>query len=143
VDAFHDSPVLQLGLGHAADAVRAEVGIPGLNASQAAQILVALFLPFGDQVFVRQSLFDREVVELLGDGFPLVEEVVEIAGALMMDLEDGPEGFDLPLALVRFRFRFPHLLLQFVQRGFDQLPAFRRRLFGFFYFYHRGIMVGF
>ena len=90
MDTFDDSSVLQFGLGHAADAIRTEVGVPGLNASQTAEILVSLLLPFGDQVFVRQSLFDGEVVEFLGDGFPLVEEVVEIARALVMDLEDGP-----------------------------------------------------
>lgn len=35
-------------------------------------------------------------------GFPLVEEVKDIAGLLVMDPEDGPQRFHLPLSLVRF-----------------------------------------
>ena len=53
MDALHDPPLLQLPLGHAADAVGGEVGVPGLDTPQATQILVTLLLPLGYQVPVR------------------------------------------------------------------------------------------
>lgn len=47
VNALHDPPLLQLPLGHAADAVGGEVGVPGLDTPQATQILVTLLFPLG------------------------------------------------------------------------------------------------
>ena len=95
MDALHYPPLLQLALGHAADAVGGEVGVPGLDAAQAAQVLVALLLPLGYQVAVCQSnvstrsvnerrvftcdlLLDAELVQLARDGFPPVEQIKHI-----------------------------------------------------------------
>ena len=52
VHALDDLALLQLVLGHPADAVGGEVGVPRLDAAQAAQVLVALLLPLGYQVGV-------------------------------------------------------------------------------------------
>lgn len=38
---LHDLSLLQLRLGHSADAVRSEVGVARLNAAETAKILVA------------------------------------------------------------------------------------------------------
>ena len=35
-----------------------------------------LLFPLSDQVFVRKPLFHRKVVQLFGDGFSFIEEVV-------------------------------------------------------------------
>ena len=64
MDALDYPALLQLALGHAADAVGGEVGISGLDAPETAQILIALLLPLGDQVPVRDLLLDAEVVQL-------------------------------------------------------------------------------
>ena len=64
VDALDDLALLELGLGHAADAVGGEVGVAGLDAPEAAEILVALLLPLGNQVPVRDLLLDAEIVQL-------------------------------------------------------------------------------
>ena len=42
MDALDDLPFLQLGLGNAADAHRAEVGVTRLDAAKAAKVFVAL-----------------------------------------------------------------------------------------------------
>ena len=42
MDALDDLALLELGLGHAADAVGGEVGVARLDAAQAAEVLVAL-----------------------------------------------------------------------------------------------------
>lgn len=49
VHALDYPSLLQLVLGHPADAVGGEVGVAGLNTSQAAEVLVTLLLPLGDQ----------------------------------------------------------------------------------------------
>ena len=64
MDALDYPALLQLALGHAADAVGGEVGISGLDAPETAQILIALLLPLGDQVPVRDLLFDAEIIQL-------------------------------------------------------------------------------
>ena len=56
MDALNYPALLQLALGHAADAVGGEVGVAGLDAPEAAQILVALLLPLGNQVWVGNLL---------------------------------------------------------------------------------------
>ena len=40
MDTLNDLALLELALGHATDACRAEVGVTRLNATQAAQVLV-------------------------------------------------------------------------------------------------------
>lgn len=54
----------QLAFGDPADAVGPEVGVPCLDAAQAAEVLVALLLPLGDQVLVGVSLLDAVLIEL-------------------------------------------------------------------------------
>ena len=49
VDTLYYPALLQLVLGHPADAVGGEVGVPGLDTPQAAEVLVTLLLPLGDQ----------------------------------------------------------------------------------------------
>jgi len=128
VDALDDLALLELGLGHAADAVGGEVGVARLDAAQAAEVLVALLLPLGDQVLVGDLVLHAVVVQLSADGLPLVEEVEDVPGPLMVDLEDWPQCLHLSLALVRLRLGLPHLALQLLQGGLDQLPALGRRL---------------
>ena len=64
VNTFDDFPLFQFGLGHSADAVGGEVGVPGLDAPETAETLVALFLPLGDQIAVRDLVLDTVFVEL-------------------------------------------------------------------------------
>ena len=90
VDTLDYPALLQLVLGHPADAIGGEVGVPGLNAPQAAEVLVALLLPLGDQgrvgdfllgksrlsrLNMKSSHLDTVVVELPGDGLTTVEQV--------------------------------------------------------------------
>jgi len=56
VDALDDATLLQLGFGHTADAVRSEVGVPRLDAAQAAEVLVSGLLPLGNQVAIGDLL---------------------------------------------------------------------------------------
>lgn len=56
----------QLALGDPADAVGSEVGVSCLDTTQAAQILIALLLPLGDQVLVCVALFYTVVIQLWG-----------------------------------------------------------------------------
>ena len=49
VDALNVLVLLHLSLGHTADARGSEVGLLGLDAPGATQLLVALLLPLGDQ----------------------------------------------------------------------------------------------
>jgi hypothetical protein len=75
-----------------------------LDASQAAQVLVARFLPLGNQVSVSNFLLQAVVVQLTTDGLASIEEVVHVASFLMVDFEDGPQGFVDAFAFVRFSF---------------------------------------
>lgn len=54
----------QLAFGDPADAVCSEVGVPCLDTPQAAEVLVTLFLPLCNQVFVSVSFLDAVLVEL-------------------------------------------------------------------------------
>ena len=64
MDALDDLALLELGLGHAADAVGGEVGVARLDAAEAAEVLVALLLPLGDQVLVGDLVLHAVVVQL-------------------------------------------------------------------------------
>ena len=68
MDALDDLALLELGLGHAADAVGGEVGVARLDAAEAAEVLVALLLPLGDQVLVGDLVLHAVVVQLCNDG---------------------------------------------------------------------------
>jgi len=115
VYTLHHPTLLEFLFGHAADAVGGKVGVAGLDAAEAAEVLVALLLPLGDEVAVGDLLLQAVVVEFSGDGLAAEEEVEHVAGLLVVDLEDGPEGLHLTLSLVRLRLRFAHFLVQLIQ----------------------------
>lgn len=56
----------QLAFGDPADAVGPKVGVPSLDAAQAAEVLIALLLPLCNQVFVSVALLDAVLIELWG-----------------------------------------------------------------------------
>lgn len=128
MSALNDSAHFQLAFGDPADAVGAKVGVPSLDAAQAAEVLIALLLPLGNQVFVSIALLDAVLIELSADCFPLVEEIKDVTCFLVVDPEDRPEGLHFPLPFVWLCLSFSHLLVQLIQRGLDQLPAIWGRL---------------
>ena len=89
--AFDNTTLFQFRFRHATNAVGAKVGVTRLNASQAAKIFVAGFLPLGNQVGVGDFLVDAVLVQLTTDGLPPVEEIVDVSRFLMMNFEDGPQ----------------------------------------------------
>lgn len=109
-DAFDDLVLLHLGLGHAAYACRIKVRLFRLHTLQTAQLLHAVsicflerkegktyllipgLLPLGDQHGICVAVLEQPLVQLAGDGLLLVVELVDVAAALMRDLEDGPHG---------------------------------------------------
>lgn len=62
MDTLDHTALLQLRLGHPANAVRPEVCVPRLDATQAAQILVARLLPLGYQISIGNLLPDTVIV---------------------------------------------------------------------------------
>lgn len=54
----------QLAFGHSTDAVGSEVGVPRLDAPQAAKVLITLFLPLCNQVFVSIPFLDAVFIKL-------------------------------------------------------------------------------
>lgn len=56
----------QLAFGDSANAVGPEIGVTGLDATQATEVLVALLLPLGNQVLVRVAFFYAVVIQLCG-----------------------------------------------------------------------------
>jgi hypothetical protein len=123
VDALNFLVLLHLLLGHAADARGPEVGFLGLDAPGAAQLLVALLLPLGDQHGVCVAVLQQVVVQLLADGLLLVVHFVDVARALVGDLEDGPCHLVLLLALVRGVLGVLHLVLELEERVLQVLEA--------------------
>lgn len=77
----------QLAFGDPTDAVGPEVGVPRLDAAQAAEVLVALLLPLGDQVLVGVSFLDAVLVELCKKA-----DVIS-AGSSQEAFEDSPRNF--------------------------------------------------
>lgn len=75
----------QLALGDPADAVGSKVGVPGLDAAQAAEVLVTLFLPLRNQVFVGVSLLDAVLIELCRGADTITRSSQEV-------LEDSQSG---------------------------------------------------
>ena len=51
------------------------------------------------------------------DSLAFVEEVEDVPGALMVNLENGPERLDLSLSFVRFVLRLFHLDRQFLKKA--------------------------
>lgn len=54
----------QLAFGDPADAVGSKVGVPCLDTPQAAEVLVTLFFPLCNQVFVSISFLDAVLIQL-------------------------------------------------------------------------------
>lgn len=54
----------QLCLGDSADAVGSKVGVSGLDATQATQILIALLFPLGNQVLVCIPFLYTVIIQL-------------------------------------------------------------------------------
>lgn len=54
----------QLALGDSADAVGPKVGVTGLDATQATQVLIALLLPLCNQVLVCIAFFYTVIIQL-------------------------------------------------------------------------------
>ena len=59
-----DIYLFELAFRYATNAVGSEVRVAHLDAAQAAQVFIALLLPFGDQILVGNVLFDAVVVQL-------------------------------------------------------------------------------
>ena len=137
MDALNHAFLLHLGFGHAADAVGPEVGVPRLDAAEAAETFKARLFPLGHQILVGNVLLQAVLVQFFANGLAFVVEVKDVAGLLVVQLEDGPERLDLALALVRLRFRLAHLLVQLLQRGLNQIPSLRRGLGAATDFRHR------
>lgn len=96
--------ILPLSTGNPTNALRPEVGVLSLNAAQAAKLFVAVSFPFRNQSGVSHALLQAPFVEVAADGFSGVEQVVNVAGALVVDLEDWPGGLDDSFTFVRFIF---------------------------------------
>lgn len=136
MSAFNDPSDFQLALGNSADAIGSKVGVSCLDATQAAQVLVALLLPLGNQVLICIAFLYTVLIQLSADGFPFIEEVEDVSTPLMMQPENWPKGLHLPLSLMGLRFSFSHFLIQLVQSGLNKLPAVRGRLPTPLYFGH-------
>lgn len=108
--ALHILALLQLGLRHAADARRVEVGLLGLYAAQAAELLVPVLLPLGDQHRVRVPVLEQPLVQLLADGFFFVVELIDVPAPLVRNLEDRPFGLVLGYVVRRGVLRVLHLV---------------------------------
>lgn len=80
-----------------------------LDTAQAAETLIALLLPFGDEVTVSMSLVKAELIQLLGYLLPVVVKVIKISAPLVIDLEDGPQCLALPSPIMRIILSFSHL----------------------------------
>ena len=111
VNAFDYFALFQFSFGHTAHTVGAEIGVSRLNASQTAQVFIALFFPFGDEISVGYFFVQTIVVQFFADCFSFVVQIVNVARALMMHFENGPENFGFAFAFVRRCFGFTHLLV--------------------------------
>lgn len=100
VHTLHNPALLQLGLGHPADTVRRKVCVTCLNTSKTTQILISLFLPLCYESSICYFLLDTVIIQLSGDGLPPVEQIKDVSGLLVVNLEYGPHRLRLPLTLV-------------------------------------------
>jgi len=136
VGAFNDPSNFQLAFGDPADAVGSKVGVTRLDATQTAQILVALLLPLGNQILICVAFFYTVLIKLSADGFSFVEEVVDVSTALMMQPKNWPKRLHLSFTFMRLCFSFSHLLIQLVQSRLNEFPAVWGWLSTPFYFGH-------
>lgn len=127
-DALNVLVVLESRLWHAADAGRVEVCLVGLDAAQAAQLLVALLLPLGNEKGISVAVLEQPLVQLPADGLLLVVEFVDVAAPLVRDLEDGPLCLVLGDVVGRRVLRVLHLVGEHQQVLFDVAEALGGRL---------------
>lgn len=73
-------------------------------------------------------VFEEPVVEVAGDSVSFVEEIVDVARARVIDLDDGPERFDLALIVGRFGFGVAHSAVIFVKNRLDLVKPHGWRL---------------
>ena len=85
-----NSSLFQFRFWHTTNAVGAEIGVPGLDAPQTAQILVALLLPLGDQICVGDLLVGAIIVKFLRDRLTFVVQIVNVSRLLVMQFKYGP-----------------------------------------------------
>jgi len=116
---------LELCLGHSANTRCVEIGFLRLDATQATELLITLFLPLCYQVRIRVVVFQQPVIELLGYCFLLVVEVVDISGALVTDLKNRPQNLMPFLPFMRRILRIFHLVAKLQQRVFYIIESFR------------------
>lgn len=90
--------VIQVCLGHTTDAAGPELTVTLLDALEAAELLVARFLPLGDELGIAEALCNQILIQLAADDFPLVEELEDVARPLVVQAVNGPQDFGLPLA---------------------------------------------
>lgn len=106
MDALHNLSLLQLCFGDSADTICAEIRVSRLDAAQAAQILIARFLPFGDKVGIGYSFFQAILVQLSRNDFAAHKHIIDVARFLMMDFEDGPQRLVDSFSFMRFCFSY-------------------------------------
>lgn len=113
-----DFSLFQLRLGHSTNAVRSEVCVASLNAAEAAEIFIARLLPLGYQIGICYAFFQAVFVEFLWYNFAAVIHVVDIPGFLMVDLENGPEGFVNSFAFMWFGFSWKINTIKIISRKY-------------------------
>lgn len=141
----------KLRFRNTADTCRVEVGLFCLDTPKAAELgklvdvqsrrsvvvfyktgrtylLVSLLLPLGNEHGIGVAVLEQPVVQLLANGLFLVVQLVDVAAALVGDLEDGPLGLVLRLAVGGRRLGVLHLVGKDEQVVLDVVEAFWWRL---------------
>lgn len=122
---LHALTILHLLLRHATNTRRIEIRLLRLNAPQTTKLLIPLLLPLCNEIRIRIAVLQQPVVQSLRYRGARIVEVVDVAGALMCDLEDWPDGFLALFAFVRGGFGVFQLVGEFEERVFDVAEAFR------------------
>lgn len=91
-------------------------------------VLIALLLPLRNQHRVRVPVFQQPVVKLPPDGLLLIVQVVDVAAALMGDLEDLPLRLVLCARQRLLVLRVLHLVAEDDEIGLDIAEALWGRL---------------
>lgn len=127
-DALHIAILFQLSSRHSADTRAVEVCLFRLDAAQAAELLVALLLPLGNEHRIGISILQQPLVQLLADGLLLVVEIVYVAAPLVRNLENLPLRHVLRARRRGLVLRILHLVRKDQEVIFDVAEALWRRL---------------